>query len=39
MKSDERPEDRPPTPEAIVTQAHDVVWRIATAFRVTFSVS
>jgi hypothetical protein len=26
MKSDERPEDRPPTPEAIVTQAHDVVW-------------
>ncbi len=26
MKRDERPEDRPPTPEAIVTQAHDVVW-------------
>jgi hypothetical protein len=26
MKSDERPEDRPPAPQAIVTQAHDVVW-------------
>jgi len=26
MKRDERPEDRPPTPEAIVTEAHDVVW-------------
>jgi uncharacterized protein DUF3631 len=26
MTSDERPEDRPPTPEPIVTQAHDVVW-------------
>jgi len=26
MKSDERPEDRPPASEAIVTQAHDVVW-------------
>jgi Protein of unknown function (DUF3631) len=26
MRRDERPEDRPPTPEAIVTQARDVVW-------------
>jgi len=26
VKSDERPEDRPPTPEPIVTQPHDVVW-------------